>query len=110
MIVKGSMIVYLNTTNLIMYLFLACQRSKGRNASNGSSKDEPMDIVRAFVRIDSFEVHHVPNDIVLIRNSIASKLDTRTEKMNKVKKSGGVMRRRTKAKDTFRYVPYHGRF
>jgi hypothetical protein len=39
-----------------------------------------MDIVRAFVSIDSFEVHHMPNDIVLIRNSIASKLETRTEK------------------------------
>jgi hypothetical protein len=37
-----------------------------------------MDIVSAFVSIDSFEVHHVPNDIVLIRNSITSKLETRS--------------------------------
>ena len=44
--------------------------------SNCTAKNQAMDVVCAFVRIDDFQVHHVPDDVVLVNNAIAWETNT----------------------------------
>ena len=37
-----------------------------------STQDEGVDVVRALVSVDSFKVHHVPDDVVLIMDAVAA--------------------------------------
>lgn len=43
---------------------------KGRDSSDGPTQNESMDVVCALVGIDRLQVHHMPNDVVLIADTI----------------------------------------
>lgn len=44
---------------------------KGRHARNGTPKDQGMNVMRAFVRIDRLQVHDMANDVILVAYPIA---------------------------------------
>lgn len=50
---------------------------KGLVASDGTAKDEGMDIVGAFIGVDSLQVHHMPDDVIFIRDAVATQHLTR---------------------------------
>ena len=42
------------------------------NASECSTKDERVHIVRAFIGVDGFQIHHVPHDLIFIADAITA--------------------------------------
>ena len=40
------------------------------NSGDGSAEDESVNVVRAFVGVDSLEVHDMPNDVVLVGDPV----------------------------------------
>ena len=37
-----------------------------------SPQDQRMNIMRAFIGVDRFQIHHMPNDMILIRDTVAA--------------------------------------
>lgn len=45
---------------------------KGGNSSDSTSQDKSVNVVSSFVGVHSLQIHYVPDDVVLIRYTIAS--------------------------------------
>lgn len=43
---------------------------KGRNSSNCAAKDQSVDIMSPLVRVDCLQIHHVTDDVVLVRDAV----------------------------------------
>lgn len=60
-------------SNIVSFLIgICCPWYKGGNTSDSSSKNQSVNIVRAFVRVYGLKVHDVTDNVIFIRNPICS--------------------------------------
>ena len=45
---------------------------EGLESGDGPAQDEGVHVVGALVRVDGLQVHHVPDDVVLVRDTVAA--------------------------------------
>ena len=66
-------IVYQQASFPVTQINLAASFSfKGRDASNGSSQNESMDIMGALISVNRLQVHDMPNDMILVTDAVST--------------------------------------